>query len=340
MRASWLLGGLLVLACGSSPREGFGGGDPGQGPPGAPGGDPGNLGPGTTPGTTGCVGSAPLAKAQDITIDPAYAADYHAYDLGPVPGMPAYKYGGIHLLAGDDNTLLVGGNANEQSGGIWSIKVTRGVCHHITGWGGTATHHAYAPHIDGGLVYGPGGALMYAGWPANTIGVLAPGAKNPARIIEAYWLGIPEAMAALAFVPPGFPGEGKLKLVTWEAGWWFDATVTMDGAGLPNVTAATELVKLPGGPEGFAYIPKGSPKFDVPSMVVSEWSANGVAAYDVGPSGDPVLGSRRDLLKGLSGAEGAFFDPLTGDFVFSTWNLSRPERVVLVTGFAPIKSPQ
>lgn len=142
--------------------------------------------------------------------------------------MPAYKYGGIQLLAGDDDTLLVGGNANDQSGGIWSIKVKRGVCHHIVGFDGTAKHHAYAPHIDGGLVYGPGGALMYAGWPANTIGVIAPSAKNPARIIEAQWLGIPEAMAALGFVPVGFPGAGKLKLVTWEAGHWFDADVKVE----------------------------------------------------------------------------------------------------------------
>jgi hypothetical protein len=75
-------------------------------------------------------------------------------------------------------------------------------------------------------------------------------------------------------------------------------------------------------------------------MVVSEWSANGVAAYDVGAEGDPTSGTRRGFLTGLAGAEGAFFDPLTGDFLFSTWNAMQPERVVLVAGFVPIAPPK
>jgi hypothetical protein len=281
-----------------------------------------------------------MTAATDITIDPAYAGEYHAYDLGQVPGMPRYKYGGIVLADGDDNTLLVGGNANEPGGAVYAVSIRRGTCKHIIGFDGSAKSIASAPHIDGGLVYGANGALMFAGWPSNTIGVIPKGHAYPARTIEAAAFGVPESAAALGFVPKGFPGEGKLKLVAWEVGDWFELSVTIDGNGVTNITNMTKLATLAGGPEGFAYIPKGSPKFALPSMVVSEWSKQSVAAYDVGPSGDPVIGTRRTLLTGLSGAEGAFFDPLTGDFLFSTWNLNRPERLVLVTGFAPIRSPK
>ena len=38
-----------------------------------------------------------------------------------------------------------------------------------------------------------------------------------------------------------------------------------------------------------------------------------------------------NFITGLSGAEGAFIDPLTGDFLFSTFG---GNRVILVTGFA------
>jgi hypothetical protein len=42
-------------------------------------------------------------------------------------------------------------------------------------------------------------------------------------------------------------------------------------------------------------------------------------------------------LTGLKGAEGAFFDPATGDFLFSTWSgTGGSERVILVEGFVPI----
>jgi hypothetical protein len=41
--------------------------------------------------------------------------------------------------------------------------------------------------------------------------------------------------------------------------------------------------------------------------------------------------SAQDFIKGLSGAEGAFIDPLTGDFLFSTFGSSN--QVIRVSGF-------
>lgn len=298
----------------------------------------------------GCQGGQPGTKASDITIDAAYASKYTAFDLGEIPGLPNAKYGGIVLKAGDDNTLLVGGNANYAGASVYEVPVIRSACKHIVGFAGPAKKKHAADYIDGGLVYGPGGTLLFAAWPMDEtvrqstngmLGLIQPGASGPSKSIHGVTLGVAEALAALNFVPTGFPGAGRLKLVTWEGGSFYDATFKLDGSGrVEDVTKADYRLTVPGGPEGFAYVPQGSPLFGPPSMVMSEWSKNGVATYEVASDGDPILATRKTFLTGLSGAEGAFFDPLTGDFVFSTWNTMRPERIVVVLGFAPITAPR
>jgi hypothetical protein len=67
-------------------------------------------------------------------------------------------------------------------------------------------------------------------------------------------------------------------------------------------------------------------------MLVSEYSAGGVAAYAVDGNGNPIAATRRSFITGLSGADGAFIDPVTGDFLFSTFGGG--DRVVVVRGFA------
>jgi hypothetical protein len=44
------------------------------------------------------------------------------------------------------------------------------------------------------------------------------------------------------------------------------------------------------------------------------------------------VGTRTDFITGLSGAEGAFIDPVTGDFLFSTFGGGN--SVIRVSGFA------
>lgn len=335
----------LVLtsgACGSTEREGFTASPTGDG--GATTFEPGGSFDGGAPNADGgCTGGLPTTVASDVTLDPAFAKDYVAYDLGAVPGMPKYKYGGLAIDPADPDTLLVGGNANEAGGAIYAVKVVRSACKHITGFSGSTSKRASARYIDGGLALGPGGVLVYAAWPLDSdvrqqssgfLGIIPPGASAPSPEIPGTRFSAPEALAAVAFVPPGFPGAGKLKIVTWEGGTWFDAQTKLDGSGrLVDVPSATSRGTFPGGPEGFAYVPTGSAGFAKASMLLSEWSQKSVGAYEVGPDGDPLPGTRRTLLTGLSGAEGAFFDPLTGDFLFSTWNFDRPERLVLLSGF-------
>jgi hypothetical protein len=98
------------------------------------------------------------------------------------------------------------------------------------------------------------------------------------------------------------------------------------------VTSATFSVTIQGGPEGFVYVPLGSPGFTVPMMLVSEYQGDVVSAFEIDANGDPKPATRAVFVEALDGAEGAAIDPLTGDFLFSTFGGGN--QVWAVRGFA------
>ena len=107
------------------------------------------------------------------------------------------------------------------------------------------------------------------------------------------------------------------------------------------MTGVSSALQIEGGPEGIAYVPLGSDLFPNESVLISEYGAGKVAAYDTDSNGDPIPATRRDFVTGLSGAEGAFIDPVTGDFLFSTFGGGN--KVVVVRGFAapePTPTPE
>lgn len=274
--------------------------------------------------------STSSARAQSMS--PTYAGTYGLSDLGSVPGLPP-PYGGLTLKYNDTNTLLIGGAANTGAGAIYEIQVVRGAGDHIIGFSGTVTLHAIAEYNDGGVVYGPGNVLFLARWPVNGLGQVLPGSAVTDKIIDMSAFGMEGSLSALNFIPAGFPGAGRVKMVTWAGGQWNDVVLAPDGMGMQDVVSVTEVPasRLPGGPEGFVFVEAGRPLFPSPAMLVSEYSAGNVAAYDMDTNGDPIVASRRDFVVGLGGAEGAFIDPLTGDFLFSTFGGG--DRVVVVRGF-------
>lgn len=274
---------------------------------------------------------ADAARAQ-AAIAPGYAASYSLLELGTPPGVMG-RLGGVTLLAGDPNTLLIGGNANNPTGTIFAIGLTRDADDHITGFSGNATVFASAPEIDGGLAYGPGGVLFYTGYNENLLGQIKPGSSAPDKVVELGPLGVNRSVGSLNFVPGGFPGAGGLRLFTYNTGTFYTASLTPDGSGTFDVGDVTQAAILPFGPEGFVYVPPGSDLFPDPTMLVSEFSANRVSAYDLDSAGIPLFATRRDFVTGLSGAEGGFIDPLSGDFLFSTFGTSN--RVIVVGGFPP-----
>jgi hypothetical protein len=277
-----------------------------------------------------CVAlAAPSAPAQVVT--PPFDSDYTVDLLGSVPGVPP-NYGGLTFALDDPNTILIGGSANGPGGILYSIGVERDEENHVIGFVGTAEGFASAPYNDGGITYGPGDVLFLARWPVNELGQNLPDSFDTSKIIALGQFGVQSSLSAIQFVPAGFPGAGSFKMVTYSSGHWYDAAVVPDGNGTYDLTNVNLRVQIPGGPEGFVYVPAGSPQFDdFSSILVAEYAAGRIATYEIDGDGDPILTTRRDFLTGLTGAEGAVVDPLTGDFLFSTFGGSN--QVVAVRGF-------
>ena len=272
------------------------------------------------------------APASAQTLAAPFDGTYTVHDLGQVPGVPD-SLGGMTLKAGTTDRLLIGGQANDAAGALYEIGVVRDGSGHIVGFSGPATRYADAANNDGGVTYGPGGVLFLARWPLNELGQTRPGSAVTDKVIPLTPLGIESSLASMQFVPPGQPGAGSLKLASYRGGGWYDADVVADGTGTYDLANVREIAdsRISGGPEGFVYVPTGSPQFSGPSLLVSEYGVDEVAAYRVDAEGDPIVATRRSVITGLDGAEGALLDPVTGDFLFSTFGGG--SRVVAVRGF-------
>jgi hypothetical protein len=276
------------------------------------------------------------ASAQQL-IAPFDSA-YSVHDIGTPPGVPN-QLGGLTLKAGTTDRLLIGGEANGAGGALYEIGLVRDGSGHIVGFNGAATRVADAAYNDGGVTYGPGGVLFLARWPQNELGQTKPGSAITDKVIPLTPFGVESSLASLQFVPPGQPGAGSLKLASYRGGRWYDADLAPDGTGTYDVTNVTPIADstLSGGPEGFVYVPSGSPRFSGPSLLVSEYGVDEIAAYQVNGNGDPIVSSRRQFITGLDGAEGALLDPVTGDFLFSTFGGG--SRVIVVRGFSAPPPP-
>jgi cysteine-rich repeat protein len=270
-----------------------------------------------------------IAAAQ--TVAAPYDADYTVVSLGAVPGLPTPN-GGLAFLAGDPNTLIIGGRANQATGALHTIGVVRDGDNNITGFSGAATLFADAPYIDGGIAYAPNGVLFASRYPRNEIGQIKPGSATTNKVVALSALSVDPSLGGLTFVPAGFPGAGQLKIVSYNSQKWYTLTFVPDANGTYDITGGVLETTIAGGPEGFVYVPQGSPQFtDFSSMLVSEYSANQIAVYQIDANGDPLLATRTSFITGLTGAEGAAIDPLTGDFLFSTFQGGN--RVIAVRGF-------
>ncbi|HZP85258.1 MAG TPA: PEP-CTERM sorting domain-containing protein [Burkholderiales bacterium] len=290
-----------------------------------------------------------VPSSHALNIDPFYAGSYSVNSIGSVPGLPT-QYGGLTFL--DNDTILIGGGANSSSGRLYAIDVVRGSGNHITGFSGTVSQFGGAgsgigDFNDGGVVFGPGGVLFLARWNVNQIGQVKPGTTADEDKITAGPVGASSSVSALNFVPSGFGGAGSMKVVTWVGGQWYDAAYSPGGSGTFNIGPFNQIdvdptvagvQNVPGGPEGFVYIAAGNPQFTANSMLIAEYSAGAVGAYEVDANGNPLVNTRRIFVTGLSGAEGAVIDPITGDFLFSTFGGGN--QVVVVQGFlAPPPPP-
>ncbi len=275
----------------------------------------------------------PLTSGQ--TLGPDFVSSYSVVNQGSLPGVVA-PYGGVVFKQGENNKLLIGGRANQFAADIFEVRFSRSADGRLRDFEcgpavAIADANGASGGIDGGLCYGPDGVLFYTTYSDNRLGQILPGGAGPARLIALTDLGIASSTGTLQFVPEGFPGAGRLKIASYNAGFWYDATVSPDGMGTFNVTVTPGLVNIGGGPEGIVYVAGGNPGFAVDSVLVSEYASGRVVTYEIDAIGNPIVATRRVFLSGLSGAEGAAIDPRTGDFVFSTFGGG--DRLLRVTGF-------
>jgi hypothetical protein len=110
------------------------------------------------------------------------------------------------------------------------------------------------------------------------------------------------------------------------------APLTADGSGTFNIGACGASVGNGSGPEGIVWVPQGSALFPNQSALVSEYGSSRVSSYLIDANGLPILGSRSDFAQNVGAVEGAAIDPITGDFLFSTFGSTG--HLIVVSGFA------
>ncbi|MEM9002231.1 MAG: pre-peptidase C-terminal domain-containing protein [Cyanobacteria bacterium P01_F01_bin.86] len=300
-------------------------------------------------------------------IAEAFEASYSTQSLGRVPldtgGFVPAGYGGIAFL--DDDTLLVTGNPYSPEATIYEVDVTRDAeTNSITGFAGSATFFAEAPGIgslapegepepgglDGGLTVAPNGTILYATYGDNSIGQILPGSTAPDTFIDLTALGVEPSTGSLEIVPEGSPGEGRLKITSFDAGTLYDASLIENADGTYDITVdntvALDTPDLFGGIEGLDYVDESNPGFTTDSVLISEYDTNNISAFEVDELGNPIVDTERTFLDGLtgSGAGGSFdliVDPVTGDLLvsydsaFTADDADQGGRLLLITDEAP-----
>jgi hypothetical protein len=268
---------------------------------------------------------------QTLTAD-FVSAGYTLTDLGSIDQLPAQN-GGLTIRPEQPNTLYIGGSANTSGGGLYTVGLIRDPeTKRITGFDGSAVLYAAAPNNDGGILFDQNGTLLFTRYSMNELGQILPDNTYISTPLTGY--GVASSVGALAFVPAGYPGAGGMVFSSYNNAILYNVPYTKDVSGqylLSNQVAEVSVYGVASGPEGIAYIPAGSAAFPNLSMAISSYANGMVVVFEVGNHGLPIPSTSREMVTGLTGAEGALIDPLTGDFLFSTFGGGN--KVIRITGF-------
>src|SRR4029453_5853864 len=164
------------------------------------------------------------------------------------------------------------------------------------------------------------------------------GSMAPDKVIDLAPLGVTGSGGSIGFVPPGFPGAGSMKLISWGGSGWYHCEFAPDGNGTFNITSASLRATISSGPEGIAFVPPDSPVFAPNSVLIVEYGYSRVVTAPLDTNGDPIMAQSQDFIRNLPQASGACIDPATVDFLFDTWGGSK--EAPRVSGFAtPTPTP-
>ncbi len=291
-------------------------------------------------------GSIAMPPTPAAELAPAFRNDYQLQDLGVIPNLPA-PYGGVTFQFGNANQLLVAGSASLPESAVYVVPLLRDAQQHVAGFGApTLWANAPAPEggsIDAGLTYSPDGTvLFYTTYPDNSIGQIPWGAAGPTKQTVLTSLGIGASVGGVTFVPEGFGGAGRLKILSYDTSTLFDTTVSRDRApdgrdlGTYTIAPPTVSVALPNGIDSMDYVARGNAGFGEDGALIAEFGSGSVAAYGLDGIGNPIASTRRDFITEMPQVIGTAADPLTGDRFFTTYDFEVPNRNRLwrLQGFA------
>jgi hypothetical protein len=255
------------------------------------------------------VGFLAVATASAQSILPPFDSAYQFLNLGPIPGVA--NFGGIAFRPGNANEVVV---TPYNGYAVRAVPLVRNAQGAITGFG-ASTQVASIGGSDGGLCFGPTGVLFATWFGANSLIQLKPGSVAPDRVDNLGALGVPYSVGTCAFVPAGFPGAGRFKVISWNASTIHDVPLTADGNGTFAPGAAGPGIALVGGPEGMVYMPATAPLIGG-KLLIGEWGAGALVTYDLDANGDPLPATRTLIGGGAPSFAGAALDPVTGDVLF------------------------
>ena len=311
-----------------------------------------DLGSGAEPIDPLCVVEGPLPPLLGDLGRLAAPFDefYEAYSLGPVPGVPD-PLGGTILSQADPNVLIVVGASEDADSALYEVPVVRDNCGHIVAFVGS-TRMLDVPYADANLVHAPGGLLM-SQYPIATVAQVRDDGVyttdlTPLGIFGPQRNDVPysESPGGLGLVPSWLPAAGDYRTVGFPTGQWYHLEHELSAGSVEFVEAEATVV-LDNGPGAFDYVPPDSPGFLAPSIIVTEWfegpyegiptgvgPTQRVAVYEVDSQGDPIVETRRPFFDSIERPWGAYFDPVSGDFLFLAW-YQEPDLVTQVRGFTP-----
>ncbi len=259
-----------------------------------------------------------------------FNTQYKLTDLGKLPAPIADLYSG--LCFDTNTTMLVAGASNSAGSLMYQVTLNRDSAGHITGFAPGPTLYKNSPFIDGGPQEGPTGVLFAACFNTNQMLQWKPtGGLPPDKTILLTPLGVSSSTGGVVFIPAGFPGAGGMRITSFSTSEFYSASFAPDGLGTFNVGPITLVTTIAGGPVDFVYVRPGAPLLGAPKqyMLVSEWSNDTISAYQLDGGGNPIPASRT-LFMNIPGPTGAQYDPITGDYVFTTW-VAGASKVVRVS---------
>jgi hypothetical protein len=273
------------------------------------------------------VGTSTPAMA-DPVIAPAFQNYYTiravlgAYPLYPFGG----AYTGMAFSPFDPNTLLIGAQVTESSRGIVPATLARDATGHINGFSGITGHFAYASKdVTTGLAFGPNGVLFATAYPDNLLYQYKPGNYEIDKTINLA-PSVAYSTGSVEFVPAGYPGAGGIRFTSGFYGQMYKADLTADGNGTFNVSNITEIMSFGGdtNPQQLIWVPSNSLGFSTANqyVLVDMFGSQRVSAFQLDANSTPNFATQAAFLTGLVGVVGAAIDPLTGDFLFSTYGPS------------------